>query len=203
MTNRLVLALALVVSTSSLGAACATTTPYYDYSKEPDPRNLEYVIGVADGLQITVWKNEDLSTSATVRPDGLITMPLLGDIKAVGRTPTELRAEITQRMSKFIRDESAVVTVAVTAMNSYTYTVSGNVEAPGVYKAQYYVTVAEAVAQAGGPNKFASRAGLVLIRQDRTTGKFRRIPINYDEIRSNKKPEANLVLMPGDTVFLP
>ena len=183
--------------------ACTVKTPYYDYSKEPDPRNLEYVIGVADGLQINVWHQEELSTSAIVRPDGTITMPLIGDIRAVGRTTTELRSEITQKMSKFIRDESAVVTVAITAVNSYSFTVSGNVENPGVFNSQKFVTVAEAVAQAGGPNKFASRSGLVLIRQDRQTGKYRRIPINYDDIRSNKRPEANLVLMPGDTVFLP
>src|SRR4030095_5188852 len=134
---------------------------------------------------------------------GTITMPLIGDIKAVGRTTVELRNEISQKLSKFIRDESAVVTVAVTAVNSYSFTVAGNVEAPGVYHEQKYVTVAEAIAKAGGPNKFASHAGLVLIRQDPQTGKYRRIPINYDEIRSNKKPEANLVLLPGDTVFLP
>lgn len=192
----------VVVLVASLGG-CAATTPYYDYSKEPDPRNMEFVIGVADGLQINVWHQEDLSTSAVVRPDGTITMPLIGDIKAAGRTTTELRAEISQKMSKYIRDESAVVTVAITAVNSYSFTVAGNVEAPGVYNAHKYMTVAEAVAQAGGPNKFASPAGLVLIRQDAQTGKYRRIPINYDEIRSNKKPEANLVLMPGDTVFLP
>jgi polysaccharide export outer membrane protein len=197
-----VLALALATQALCL-AACAATTPYYDYSKEPDPRNLEYVIGVADGLQITVWKNEDLSTAAVVRPDGTITMPLIGDIKAVGRTPTELRAEITSRLSKFIKDESAVVTIAITEVNSYRFTVAGNVEGPGVYAAQNYVTVSEAIALAGGPNKFAQRAGLVLIRQDRQTGKYRRIPINYDDVRSQKRPEANLVLMPGDTVYLP
>jgi polysaccharide export outer membrane protein len=193
-------ALAVVVV---LAAGCATTTPYYDYSKEPDPRNMEYVIGVADDLQINVWHQEDLSTAAVVRPDGTITMPLIGDIKAAGRTTTELRAEISQKMSKYIRDESAVVTVAITAVNSYSFTVAGNVEAPGVYNAHKYMNVAEAIAQAGGPNKFASPPGMVLIRQDHQTGKYRRIPINYDEIRSNKKPEANLVLMPGDTVFLP
>jgi polysaccharide export outer membrane protein len=200
MTSRL-RALAVVVTLAC--AACAATTPYYDYSKEPDPRNMEYVIGVADGLQINVWKQEDLSTSAVVRPDGTITMPLIGDIKAAGRTTTELRAEISQRMSKYIRDESAVVTVAITAVNSYSFTVAGNVQNPGVFSAHKYMTVAEAVANAGGPNKFASAAGLVLIRQDHQTGKYRRIPINYDDIRSNKKPEANLVLMPGDTVYLP
>jgi len=184
-------------------AGCPTKTPYYDYSKEPTLENIEYEIGVSDGLRITVWKNPDLSTDAVVRPDGTITMPLVGDIKAAGRTPSQLRAEITERMGQFIKDDSAVVTVAVTAFNSYRFTVSGNVENPGVFTSVHYVTVAEAIALAGGPNKFATNSGVVIVRRDRQTGKFRRIPVNYNDVRSGKRPEANLVLLPGDTVYVP
>jgi polysaccharide biosynthesis/export protein len=183
-------------------AACGVKTPYYDYAKEPNPRDLEYTIGVPDGLQITVWKNPELSTEATVRPDGTITMPLLGDIKAAGRTPSELKAEIGQRLQSFVKDEGAVVTIAVTSVASYKFTVSGNVNTPGVFGAQNYVNVAEAMALAGGPNRFAEPAGLVLIRKDKS-GKFKRIPINYDDVRSNKRPDMNLVLLAGDTLFMP
>jgi polysaccharide export outer membrane protein len=200
--TRLGLILALALGSPAL-IACATKTPYYDYSKEPNQRELEYTIGVPDGLQITVWKNPDLSTDATVRPDGTITMPLIGDVKAAGRTPSELKAEIAQRLQTFIRDEGAVVTIAVTSVASYRFTVSGNVNTPGVFGSQNYVTVAEAIALAGGPNRFAEPAGLVLIRRDRATGKYRRIPISYDDVRSNKRPDMNLVLMPGDTLFMP
>jgi polysaccharide export outer membrane protein len=196
------LGLTLVLVCSLLGA-CPAKTPYYDYSKEPNPREMEYTIGVPDGLQITVWKNPDLSTDATVRPDGTITMPLIGDIKAAGRTPSELKAEISQKLSTFVRDESAVVTIAVTTVASYKFTVSGNVNTPGVFGSQNYVTVAEAMALAGGPNRFAEPAGLVLIRKDKTSGKYKRIPISYDDVRSNKRPDMNLVLMPGDTLFMP
>jgi polysaccharide export outer membrane protein len=194
---------AVLALSALLLAGCPTKTPYYDYSKEPTLENLEYEIGVSDGLRITVWKNPDLSTDAVVRPDGTITMPLIGDIKAAGRTPSELRGEITSRLGQFIKDDSAVVTVAVTEFNSYRFTVSGNVENPGVFTSVHYVTVAEAIALAGGPNKFANNAGVVIVRRDRKTGKYRRIPVNYNDVRSGARPEANLVLLPGDTVYVP
>jgi polysaccharide export outer membrane protein len=202
MIAQLVRAALLVVVAGTL-AACPTKTPYYDYSKEPTLENLEYEIGVSDGLQITVWKNPDLSTNAVVRPDGTITMPLIGDIKAAGRTPSELRAEVTTRMGQFIKDDAAVVTVAVTSFQSYRFTVSGNVEHAGVFNSVHYVTVGEAIALAGGPSKFADKAGVVIIRRDRKTGQFRRIPINYNDIQNGRRPEMNVVLLPGDTVYVP
>jgi polysaccharide export outer membrane protein len=186
-----------------VAAGCPAKTPYYDYAKEPTLENLEYEIGVSDGLKITVWKNPDLSTDAVVRPDGTITMPLIGDIKAAGRTPSELRLEIQQRLGQFIKDESAVVTVAVTAFQSYRFTVSGAVEHPGVFTSVHYVTVAEAIALAGGPNKFANHAGVVIVRRDRKSGKYKRIPVNYDDVRSGRRPDMNLVLLPEDTVYVP
>jgi polysaccharide export outer membrane protein len=98
--------------------ACGGTVRYdYDYAKEPDPRRNEYVIGVADHLAIKVWKNPDLSTDAAVRPDGTITMPLIGDLTADGKTPSRLKEEITKALAKYVRDEGAVVTVAVTGVN--------------------------------------------------------------------------------------
>src|SRR5207237_5773936 len=87
--------LALAAAATFALVACGGSTPYYDYSKEPNPLHDEYVIGVADDLEITVWKNGDLSTKASVRPDGTITLPLIGDVRAAGRTPTELKADIT------------------------------------------------------------------------------------------------------------
>src|SRR5438128_297060 len=100
----------------------------YDYSKEPDPRNTDYVVGVSDAIRINVWKNGELSTEATVRPDGTVTMSLIGDIKAAGRTSKELREEIGRRLSAYLKSEETPITVAVTAVNSYRFTVGGNVE---------------------------------------------------------------------------
>ncbi len=174
----------------------------YDYSKEPDPRKVEFVIGPSDALKITVWKNPDLSTEAKVRPDGTVTMPLVGDIRALGRTPTPLQSEITRRLATYVKEEAAQVTVAVTEVNSYRFTVSGNVEHPGIFTSKYFVTAAEAVALAGGINRFAAAHSIVIVRTE-VTGRVRKIPIDYTRISSGEHPEENLALMSGDTLFVP
>jgi polysaccharide biosynthesis/export protein len=192
----------LAIALIALLCACSTTRHAYDYAKEVDPRKGEYVIGVADKLSIQVWRNPDLSAEATVRPDGTVTMPLIGDLAADGRTPTQLRNDIAARLAKYVRDEGAVVTVAVTAVNSYAFTVSGNVVAPGVFTSQKYVTVLDAIQLAGGPNRFASPGDTQLMRKDRD-GKVRVIPIDYVGILDGSHPESNLALLRGDQVHVP
>lgn len=174
----------------------------YDYSQEIDPRKTEYVIGVSDRMTIRVWKNPELSADVVVRPDGIITMPLIGDLKAVGRTPTQLKDDISKMLANFIRDEGATVTVAMTGLNSYSFTVSGNVEHPGTFRGEKYVTVLEAISLAGGPNRYASPRRLKLLRAGKD-GEIRQIPINYSDLVVGKHPEANLALMTGDQLFMP
>src|SRR5262249_43581526 len=96
---------ALVLLVGLWCAGCAGSAAAYDYSKEPDPRKSEFVIGASDRLSIRVWRNPDLSTDAVVRPDGTITMPLIGDISADGKTPSELKQEITKLLAAYVRDE--------------------------------------------------------------------------------------------------
>lgn len=192
-TTRALCVIAMLLSLAS----CAAES--YDYSKEPDPRKREFVLGVNDAVHINVWKNAELSVDARVRPDGTITMPLIGDLHAAGRTPSSLRAEITRKLANYIRDESAIVSIAVTEVNSYHFTVSGNVERGGVMTAKSYVTAAEAIAMAGGLNRFANPHKLVLVRTDGSG--TRRIPIDYERITSGLHPEENLVIIAGDTLF--
>jgi polysaccharide export outer membrane protein len=192
---------ALLALLALLGA-CATARHDYDYSKEVDPRKNEYVIGVSDRLAVQVWRNPDLSRDVTVRPDGTITMPLIGDVAAAGKTPTELKNEITRELGRYVRDDTLAVTVAVTAVNSYSFTVSGNVIAPGVFVSQKYVTVLDAIQLAGGPNRFASPADTQLMRRDKD-GKLRTIPINYLTILDGSYPEANLTIIAGDQIYVP
>jgi polysaccharide export outer membrane protein len=180
---------------------CGHSNAYYDYSKEFDPRTHEYVIGAADELKINVWQNTDLTTDALVRPDGTITMPLVGDLQVAGKTPSEVKTEISAKLAQYIKD-SNTVTVAVSHVQSYRFTVAGQVQNPGTFQSTYYVTVAEAIAMAGGPTRFASTSDCELIRVA-TDGKTRRIPINYDEVQSRKQPQENLTLVAGDTVFVP
>lgn len=192
----------LIVLLASAAACSGPPNIKYDYAQEPDPSKLEYVIGIADALTINVWKNGELSTSAIVRPDGMITMPLIGDLKAVGRTPSEIRDEVARQLARYIREESPVVTVAVTGVNSYSFVVSGNVEKAGVFSSPKYVTVLEAVQLAGGPNRYASPERTQLFRWGKD-GKVRVIPINYEDLQTGKRLEANLTLMSGDLIHVP
>lgn len=184
----------MLVASSGCGATG------YDYSKEPDPRKREFVLGASDVVKINVWKNSELSTEARVRPDGTITMPLIGDIPATGRTPSQLQKEITQKLSSYVR-EGAVVSVAVAEVNSYRFTVGGNVEHGGIFTAKYYVTVSEAVAMAGGLNKFANPHRLVIVRNEGQG--VRRIPVDFERVASGEHPEENLPLVAGDSLFVP
>jgi polysaccharide export outer membrane protein len=198
-TLRWVAAMALVIVFAACGGA---PNIVYDYAAEPDPRRSEVVIGVSDRLTIRVWKNPDLSTDATVRPDGIITMPLIGDLKAAGRTPTQLKEEITKQLQRYVRDEGAVVTVALGAMSSYSITVSGNVERPGVLRSDKFLTVLEAVQMAGGPNRYASPENMKLFRRT-PDGQQKVIPINYARIEKGEGMAANLALFSGDQIYMP
>jgi polysaccharide export outer membrane protein len=193
----------LLVSALAVLAGCGARPPDYDYSKEPNPRRSEFVIGVSDELLINVWRKEELTTTATVRPDGTITMPLIGDVVAAGKTPSQLKQEIQRRIAEFIRlDESTTISVAVTGVNSYRFTVSGEVGQPGIHSSKVYVTVAEAIALAGGFTRFANRDDIVLMRRNQA-GVIRRIPIAYSLIANGEYPEMNLVVLSGDSIFVP
>ena len=200
MTSKvLVVAAALV---GSLLASCTPGVPDYPYHEEPNPRRSEFVIGISDDLMITVWRNQQLTTAVTVRPDGTITMPLIGDLVAAGKTPSQLRNEIQKRLAEYIKLEGSEITVAITGVNSYRFTVSGEVGSPGIYTSKVYVTVAEAIALAGGFTRFASRDDMVLMRRD-AKGTIRKIPIVYSHISSGDHPEMNLVILSGDSLYVP
>jgi polysaccharide biosynthesis/export protein len=188
--------------TATLVGGCATGRSSFDYSKEPDPRTQEYVVGPADELRVNVWKDPELSLNIKVRPDGTFTMPLVGDVRASGKTPTQVRSEIERGLAAFFKEQAPKVTVAVTAVNSYRFAVSGNVESPGLFNAQSYVTVLEAIAMAGGPNRFAAADRAVILRSY-GPGRSRQIPINYDTMKTGQHTEQNIVVLPGDTIFVP
>ncbi len=182
--------------------ACGPGGPRYPYADEPNPKERGFVIGVADRLSIKVRNNEDLSATVTVRPDGAITMPLIGDIRAEGKTPSRLTKEIRDRLSQFIKDPTAVPTVEVVEINSYRFTVSGEVVSPGVYPSQRYVTVTEALNMAGGLSRFAKRDGVKIIRCCDAAGAKKKIPIDYDAILRGDS-EMNIYILAGDEVLVP
>ncbi|MCC6748434.1 MAG: polysaccharide biosynthesis/export family protein [Deltaproteobacteria bacterium] len=197
MRRALLLAFALAGMT-----ACPTTLPHYNYGAEPDPRRKEFVVGAGDELTVSVWKNPDLSTNMRVRLDGTVSMPLIGDVKAAGRTVAELREEITERLVPYLKETSAVVTVSVGEIHSYSFTVMGNVDRPGMFNPRRYVTIMEALGMAGDVNRFAAAERIVIVRK-KPGGKAVRIPIDYRAIASGRRPDQDLVLVSGDVVYVP
>jgi polysaccharide biosynthesis/export protein len=171
----------------------------YDYSKEYDPRKHEYVIGVSDVISISVYHMADLSGGGTVRPDGVVTMPLIGELQVAGKTPTQVRDEMKKRLATYVKDD-AVINVSVTGFNSYRFIVSGNVNHAGSFSQKYYVTVSEAIAMAGGPNKFAGDQ-IVILRAD-AKGKIREIPVSFKAITSGQHQQQDIAIVSGDTVLV-
>lgn len=196
--------LSLLVAIIALAAGCPPAVPAYDYAKEPDPSKAEYVLGIGDHLAINVWENPNLTTDAVIRPDGTITMPLIGDLKAAGETPSSLKNTIKAKLADFIHlNAGSEITVAVKSANSYRITISGEVNHPGVVTADHYVTVSEAIAQAGGFTRFAKRNDMTLQRRDAATGRIRAIPLVYDLLVDGSHPEMNLVMIAGDSLYVP
>jgi polysaccharide export outer membrane protein len=182
--------------------ACGNTLAKYDYAKEPDPRNQEIILGVGDVVGINVWDQKDLNTEAVIRPDGTITMPLVGDIKASGETPTALKERIKQQLANFLKMGAGnEVTVAVRAWKSYRFTIEGEVARSGVFSNDQYVTVSEALAMAGGLSRFAKHDEIRLMRHDKHG--YREIPLDYDALASGKRPDMNIYVMPGDQIYVP
>jgi polysaccharide export outer membrane protein len=194
---------ALVLAVVATLAACGTALPTYDYAQEPDPRTQEWVLGVGDDITVNVWKNPELTTQATIRPDGNITMPLVGDLRAVGETPTTLKEKIKAKLTDFVKLQDSDITVALRGANSYRFTVSGEVTRPGMQTLGYFVTVSEAIALAGGFTRFAKRNQMVLQRRDPKTGTVRTIPLAYDALVGTKRPDMNIVLLAGDSLYVP
>ncbi|MDP2689201.1 MAG: polysaccharide biosynthesis/export family protein [Deltaproteobacteria bacterium] len=168
-----------------------------------DPKSPDYIIGTEDILEVSVWRNEELSKVVVVRPDGMISLPLIGDIRAAGKTPIELRDEITERLKEY--QETVVASVIVQEVRSYRIFVLGEVLNPGTYIMMRQTSVLQAIALAGGFSQFASRNRITLIRErPGMDGKAEKISIRFDDIvDSGGSPESNMTLRPGDTIFVP
>ncbi|HRC56903.1 MAG: polysaccharide biosynthesis/export family protein [Myxococcales bacterium] len=183
--------------------ACSSLpTPVYDYKAEPNPTKLEFVLGVGDVVGINVWDNQPLNTTATIRPDGTITMPLVGDLQAVNKTPTQLKEEIKKRIADYVKTSGLDVTVSVQQWHSYRFTVSGEVTSPGLFSQENYVTVAEAIALSGGFTRFAKRNQMKLMRRG-ADGKIRTIPLVYDLLATGERPDMNIYMISGDSLYVP
>lgn len=158
-----------------------------------------YRIGKGDVLEIHVWKEPVLSRETFVRMDGMISLPLLDDLQAAGRTPMEVKKDIQKRLSEFI--EQPEVTVILKAATSQKFYMIGEIAKPGEYELTTDITVLQAFAMAGGFTEWADREKVIILRRE--GGQERRIPVNYKEIVKGKNSEQNILIQAGDTVVVP
>jgi polysaccharide export outer membrane protein len=158
-----------------------------------------YKIGPQDVLRIDVWREDQLTRTVPVRPDGKITLPLLNDVQAVGLTPMELAGVIREELKKYITNPQ--VTVSVTEINSRRIYVNGEVSKAGAYQLLPHMTVLQALSGSGGFTAFARIKNIYVLRTE--NGKPVRLPFNYKEAISGRNPEQNIELQPGDVIVVP
>jgi len=157
------------------------------------------VIGSEDVLDISVWKEPDLSRTVPVRPDGKISLPLLNDVQAAGLTPPQLATAITTSLNKFVT--SPQVTVIVTQINSQRVYLLGEVARPGAYTLIPGMTILQALSNAGGFSSYANPKKIYLLRQE--NGKQQKLFFNYKEVIEGKRTDQNVLLKTGDTIVVP
>jgi len=158
-----------------------------------------YVIGAEDTLNVNVWKEPEMSGTVPVRPDGMISLPLLGDVKAAGSTPMELTTRLISLLKKYVTDPR--VTVTVTNVNSRRVYILGQVGRPGAYPLAAEMTVLQALSTAGGLNQFAAADKIYVLRND-PSGQLK-LAFQYKQVIKGRKPEQNVLLKPGDTIVIP
>lgn len=161
----------------------------------------EYVIGAEDMLDITVWRNPDLSRQVQVRPDGRISMPIIRDVVAVGKTPTQLAEEMTNKLKEYV--QNPVVAVTLKEVNSSNVFLLGEVAHPGRYPLKSKMTLLQGITIAGGFKETAARNQIVIFRFIETAPGQKRFTASYDDIVLRSGISDNFELKPGDTLVVP
>jgi polysaccharide export outer membrane protein len=166
----------------------------------PKPHDDNFVIGNDDVLAINVWKEPDISRSVPVRSDGRISLPLVGEVQAAGRTPLRLEQDIAAKLKNYIGEPE--VTVIVQQINSQKFNILGQVNRPGTYAITDSATVLDAIAVAGGFRDFAKQKSIYVLRLS-ADGVQSQIPFNYKEVVKGQNPGQNIKLQPHDTIVVP
>jgi polysaccharide export outer membrane protein len=192
---------AVVITSATLSGA---VPPAQAPAAAADGCSAAYVIGPDDVLDVSVWKNTEISRTVPVRPDGRISLPLLNDIQAAGLMPMELRDKIAAALQPYMAEPS--VSVLVREVHSVKVTIIGDVKAPGRYEIKDRATVLDVLAMAGGFTEFADRDAIVVLRQE--AGRTRQLRVDYGRLTS-KNPNGsngaalNFCVRAGDVVVVP
>jgi polysaccharide export outer membrane protein len=187
--------LGIIALAGSVAGAGGQSRPAGSAASRPSPQ-ASYTIGAADVLQIMVWKEPDLTRDVTVRFDGMISIPLLGDVQAAGKTPGQLAESLAKGLERYV--EAPRVTVGVSQANSARFYVVGQVTKSGEFALSGRTTVLQGLALAGGFKDFAKTDDIVIVRQDQSV-----VPVNYKRIADGKDVSQNVLLAPGDTIVVP
>jgi polysaccharide biosynthesis/export protein len=170
---------------------------YLDYAPPA-----EFLLGPEDVLVVTVWKNQDLSREVVIRPDGMISMPLVGDIPAAGLTANSLSKRISERLTEYMA--SPIVSVQIKEVNSYFIFVLGEVLRPGKYPMKSYANFMQGVSMAGGFTPFAKKNKIRVLRTSGSNEKHQmEIPVQYDDILKGNAVPGNFFLRTGDVIVVP
>ena len=194
------------VALETVESMSSSVAPYSRMRQKPVGKSSlivteDYIIGPEDVLEISVWRNQDLSKVVAVRPDGRISLPLIGDVKAVGRTPTQLTVEISSKLKEY--KENPSVAIMVREVNSYAIFVLGEVGKPGKYPLKSKTTLLQGLTIAGGFTPGAARNKVVVFRFNENGDGEHRIRASYDDIVLRNGSNQNIELKPGDTIVVP
>jgi len=190
---------AILIAALASGSVASAEEPVV--RGEGDPPNA-YAIGIGDVIEISVWKSPELSVSVPVRPDGRVSVPLLGDVQAAGMTPLALKEDLTRSFRKFVT--APEVSVVIKEINSRKVYVTGEVATPGAFDLQPRTKLMQVLAMAGGLTPYSKRK-VVVLRDNEDGGTEgspdKRYEIDLGGIISGKRPQDNIVLLPGDTLI--
>jgi polysaccharide export outer membrane protein len=185
--------------------AASTAAPATDAARPAAPSSsvaemLDYRIGVGDVLAVLFWRDKDLSAEVVVRPDGIITLPVLNEVEAVGLTTEELRERVAEKALKFVA-QPPVVSVVVRQIHSRSVYITGRVLRPGTYPLNGPLTVVQLIATAGGLTEYAKASKIVIVRTE--GDKQVSFRFNFKDVINQKELGQNIALRPGDTVIVP
>ena len=172
---------------------------YFSFTGVAFGSDTNYHIGPGDVLEISVWKDESLSRTVVVPPDGIISFPLIAGVKVTNLTVRDLRKIVTKKLSEYVPD--VTVTVLLTQINSLQAYVIGKVNNPGTFPITLDTNVMQILAMAGGLNPFAAPGKIIILRQQKNS--IIKIPFDYKNVERGVGLEQNILLKRGDVIVVP
>lgn len=192
----------VILGMTSLWGCSGLSKEVLEQASRPGPK--EFLLGAEDVLEVTVWRNQDLSRTVVIRPDGMISLPLIGDVHASGFTAAQVADRVAKRLTEF--KENPSVSVSVREVNSYFIYVTGEVTRAGKYPLKSFASVLQGVSLAGGFTPFASKNKMMVVRTVKSSNGEEhqiQIPVRYEDLFKGGGDIGNFTLMSGDTIVVP